>query len=272
VKSPPIESPIRRWREEAGLTQAQLAAATGISSTTLIWNELLLYPEPSSRIISVFQHGSRVRPYSPPVGPLGSYQNYVDEYNAAQRYHRKLSDWSNGLDLSQLNNRIWLKALSKREGVSERLRGRVLTISSEPVPNEEVRGITGGTKELREVEEKGISRPQTEYTTSTRQEYDASSHSIIVDRNDPSANISSPVILHPFEEWRLSLGYTERVGFCRAACVSPPQVLNYERARQRSMPKTVRAALNQVLPSNFLDRLEYYGALYYRYRNLGTDL
>jgi hypothetical protein len=89
---------------------------------------------------------------------------------------------------------------------------------------------------------------------------------------NPDTSIRGLVTLHPFEEWRLSLGYSERVSFCRAACVSPPQVLNYERARQRSMPKTVRHALSQVLETNFLDRLEYYGALYYKYRNLGTDL
>jgi hypothetical protein len=120
VKSPPIESPIRRWREEAGLTQAELAQATGISTTTIIWNELLLYPEPSSRIISVFQYGSRVKPYSPPVGPLGNFQNYVDEYLAAQRHHRKLSDWSSDPKvLDVFKTRKWLKTLSQQALVSD---------------------------------------------------------------------------------------------------------------------------------------------------------
>jgi hypothetical protein len=268
MKSPPIESPIRRWREEAGLTQTQLALVTGVSSTTIVWNELLLYPEPSTRIVSVFQYGSRVPPYSPPVGPLGSYQNYVNEYNLAQREHRKLTHWQSGSTDNFLDNiakRKWFRNTIGEESIGEKTSEP--SVSSSKSAETITETLRGRTYEARSQKESEDRRQEAFSTSKNRQNEDENGDDTTYIRSNPSPNIRDTIALHPFEEWRISLGYPERVSFCRAACLSPPQVLNYERARQRSMPKSVRLALSQVLEINFLDRLEYYGALYYRYKS-----
>ena len=76
--------------------------------------------------------------------------------------------------------------------------------------------------------------------------------------------IATAVGTHPFQWWRESLGFNERLAFCRAACVPPPQVLNYESARQRTMPKTIKATLSpftSAMPKINKAGKEYYDAL-----------
>lgn len=187
-KLPLLHSPMKVWREEAGISQETLSHLTKLSITTIIWNELLLYSEPSPKIISVFQHGSKeielsdgrwLEPTSP-VGPLGSYQYYTDEYKEAQNLYRDKFDF-NAANETASTYQATLKELQNR--------------------------------------------------------------------------------VHPFVRWRMNLGFHERVTFCRAACVSPPQVLNYEQARQRTMPKNVSGALEGRFKE--LERLQYYGSQYY---------
>ena len=236
---------------------------TRISLTTVIWNELLLYPEPSPKIIEVFQHGSKRHPFSPPVGPLGSYTSYVDEYKYAQSEHRRNTLTNTGdynlFDL--IESRKWTHdLLYKKEKVSERLRGKTLTIYpssiKEDVSTERNRG------QLSTVPGIGHSSGEKETT-------DESNELVVNSGSNSSVDLRRNVATHPFEEWRIFLGYPERVSFCRAGCLSPPQVLNYERARQRTMPKSVRDALKPVVRREFLDQLEFFGMLYYRYRNAG---
>ena len=80
--------------------------------------------------------------------------------------------------------------------------------------------------------------------------------------NWESAPFSSGLLTdnHPFLLWREALGFPTRLAFCKAACVSSPQVLNYETARQRVMPKSIKAALS---PFVAISKLDVLGRRYY---------
>lgn len=58
---------------------------------------------------------------------------------------------------------------------------------------------------------------------------------------------------HPFIIWRESLGFDRRMAFCRAACVSPPQLLSLETGSQSSIPKSFRLALDPFCSLQGLD-------------------
>jgi len=167
-----MESPIKTWRDEAGMSQLRLATEANISLMTVIRNEQGLYPDPSPKIISVFIDHK--------VGPYGGddpWPWYESVYHRFQVLTRNKFVWAAG-------SRIPVE--------------RALDIET-----------------------------------------------------------------HPFQWWRESLGFNERLAFCRAACVPPPQVLNYETARQRTMPKSIKAALSPFVPLSSIDKAgkDYYDAV-----------
>lgn len=169
-----MESPIKTWRDEAGLSQLKLATEANISLMTVIRNEQALYPDPSPKIISVLIDYS--------VGPYWGedpWPDYEAAYHKFQVHHRALSLW----EASHIRDYTSAAALA--------------------------------------------------------------------------------VEVHPFQLWREALGYNERLAFCRAACVPPPQVLNYECARQRTMPKSIKAALSPFVSLASLNNAgkEYYDAV-----------
>jgi len=163
-----MESPIKTWRDEAGISQLKLATEANISLMTVIRNEQGLYPDPSPKIISVFIDHK--------VGPM-DWEAYEAVYHRFQVVQRSEIDWTAGSMI--------------------------------------------GVEAALDIE------------------------------------------THPFQWWRESLGFNERLAFCRAACVPPPQVLNYETARQRTMPKSIKAALSPFVPLSSIDKAgkDYYDAV-----------
>lgn len=169
-----MESPIKAWRLEAGLSQSALADSAHISLMTVIRNEQALYSNPSPKIINVLKDAA--------VGPyLLSWNEWERLYHNYQMEVRAATDWA-VINLVNFN------------------------------PNS--------------------------------------------DSNSPNSNGDD----HPFKVWREALGFDTRLAFCRAACVSSPQVLNYESARQRTMPKSIRSALSPFVAISPLVRL---GKSYY---------
>jgi hypothetical protein len=208
-----------QWRREAGLTYDGLRKITHISLTVLNWNELLLYPEPSPRIIAVYQFGSREQPYTSPVGPVGSFNYYLHEYQDAQETYRRKFNWEvdpGHLEEFAVNNNIANKIKDSLENDSL----------------------------VKETVKESVKDPMGVPT-----------------------KVYYPFPEHPFEAWRRMLGFDNRVTFCRASCTSPPQVLNYERARQRSMPKSIKAAFKKHLSQRDIQSLEYFGQEYFTLRN-----
>ena len=67
---------------------------------------------------------------------------------------------------------------------------------------------------------------------------------------------------HPFIMWRESLGFSKRMEFCRAACVSPPQLLSLETGGQGTMPKQFKDALSPFIDLKPLEEcIKQYTAL-----------
>lgn len=177
-----MESPIKVWRLEAGLSQEKLADEAGVSLMTVIRNEQALYSSPSSKIIQTL-----INYEAGPFFPVGveNTDSVWDSYESAYRKYQ-------------------------------------VTTRSETLWNQ----------------------------------------GVIV-----AVNMALAVETHPFQFWRESLGFESRLAFCRAACVSSPQVLNYETAHQRTMPKSIKAALAPFTSAvTALDKAgrEYYDATHER--------
>jgi len=170
-----MESPIKTWREEAGLSQLKLATESNISLMTVIRNEQGLYPDPSPKIIST-----------------------LINYGAGPAHLSDDDPWP------------WYESVYHRFQVITR--SKFIWAMMSPLP---------------------------------------------------SVDACLAVETHPFQMWRESLGFNERLAFCRAACVPPPQVLNYETARQRTMPKSIVAALSPFVSLSDLNKAgkEYYDAV-----------
>lgn len=69
---------------------------------------------------------------------------------------------------------------------------------------------------------------------------------------------------HPFITFRTNQGYASRMAFCKLLAIHPSVVADYEKGRQKHMPRMIKQALiNADCREEILTQLDQFGVIYY---------